>query len=142
METREQDHRSIGVLLRELAEEARDLVKQEVTLAKTEASEKASLLGRNVGYLAAGGAVAFAGALFILAGLSVLVSWGLAKAGLSEGMAAWLGPGLVGLLVTIVGAVLVMKALKTFKDGSLKPEKTIQTLKEDKQWAQHQLQRA
>ena len=142
MEAREQDHRTIGALLRELMEEGRDLFKQEVALAKTEASEKASVAGRNAGYLAAGGAVAFAGALFVLAALSMLLTWALHSAGLSEGNAAWLGPGIVGLVVTIVGAVLVSKAIKTFKDGSLKPEKTIQTLKEDKQWAQHQLQRA
>jgi hypothetical protein len=142
METKEQDHRTIGVLLRELLQEARDLFKQEVALAKTETSQKVSVFGRNVGYLAAGGAVALAGALILLAGLSVLLSWIYARAGVSEGVAAWLGPMTVGVIVTVVGSILVSKALKTLKDGSLKPEETIRTLKEDKQWAEHQLQRA
>ena len=142
MEGRDQEHRTLGALLREFMEEGRDLFKQEVTLAKTEASEKASLLGKNVGYLAAGGAVAFAGALVLLGALSVLLTRIFENAGMSSAVATWLGPLAVGLVVTIVGAVLVSKALKTFKDGSLKPELTIQSVKEDKEWAKQQLQRA
>lgn len=134
--------RTIGSLLRELFDEARDLFRQEVALAKTEATEKASLLGRNVAFIAAGGLVAFAGALFILAGISVLLAWALQNAGLSSENAMWLGPLIVGLVVAIVGYTLVNKGLKTLKDGSLKPERTIQSIKEDKQWTQQRLQRA
>lgn len=144
METTTTNHetRTIGALIRELFEEARDLFKQEVTLAKTEASEKASILGRNVAFIAAGGLVAFAGALFILGALSVLLGWALQNAGLSPGNAAWLGPAIIGLVVAITGYVLIQKGLKTLKDGSLKPDRTIQSFKEDKQWTQQQLQRA
>ena len=134
--------RTIGSLLRELFDEARDLFRQEIALAKTEASEKASVLGRNVAFIAAGGLVAFAGALFILAALSVLLAWVLQNAGLNAGTAMWLGPLIVGLVVAIVGYILINKGLKTLKNGSLKPEKTIQSFKEDKQWTQQRLQRA
>ena len=134
--------RTIGSLLRELFDEARDLFRQEVALAKTEASEKASILGKNVAFIAAGGMVAFAGALFILAALSVLLSWLFRNAGLSPEMATLLGPLTVGLIVTIVGYILVQKGLKTLKDGSLKPERTIESIKEDKEWTQQRLQRA
>src|SRR5688572_30131723 len=103
--------RTIGALLRELFDEARDLFRQELNLAKTEASEKASVLGRNVAFIAAGGLVAFAGALLILVALSVLAAWGLRSAGLSPETAMWLGPLLVGLVVAIIGYVLVNKGL-------------------------------
>ena len=136
------ESRTIGSLLRELFDEARDLFRQEVALAKTEASEKASVLGRNVAFIAAGGLVAFAGALFILAALSVLLAWILQNAGMNEGTAMWLGPLIVGLAVAIVGYILVNKGIKTLKDGSLKPERTIQSIKEDKEWTQQRLQRA
>ena len=136
------ESRTIGSLLRDLFDEARDLFRQEVALAKTEASEKASMLGKNVAFIAAGGMVAFAGALFILAALSVLFSWLFRNAGLSPEMATLLGPLTVGLIVTIVGYILVQKGLKTLKDGSLKPERTIQSIKEDKEWTQQRLQRA
>lgn len=134
--------RSIGALLRELLDETRALFRQEVALAKTEVSEKTSLLARNVAFLAAGGLVAFAGALFLLGGLSVLLSWALESAGLSDGMAAWLGPAIVGLVVAAIGYGLIQKAIHTFKDGSLKPQLTIDSIKEDKQWTQQRLQRA
>lgn len=141
--TTNQDHRTIGSLLRELMDEARELLKQEVTLAKTEAKEKVSVLGQNGAYLAAGGLVAFAGVLFILGGVSALLSAVLENAGLSPDTARWLGPAIVGLVVAMIGYILVHKALKTLKEGSLKPEKTIQSLQEDKQWIQQQrLQRA
>jgi len=136
------DSRSIGSLLRELLDELRDLFKQEVALAKTEASEKASLLGKNVAFLAAGGLVAFAGALLILAALSMFLSWAMVNAGMSEGLAAWLGPAIVGLVVAGIGYFFVQKAINTFKNGSLKPELTIESIKEDKQWTQQRLQRA
>jgi len=142
MDTTMQENRTIGALLKELLAETRELFRQEVALAKTEASEKASILGKNVAYLAAGGLVAYAGALFLLAGLSVLLSWALESAGLSDGMAAWLGPAIIGLVVAAIGAFLVMKAIKTLKSGSLKPELTIESIKEDKQWTQQRLQRA
>jgi hypothetical protein len=134
--------RTIGTLLRELFDEARELLRQEIALAKTEAGEKASILGRNVAFIAAGGFVAFAGFIFILAGLSVLVAWGLRSAGLSGETAMWLGPMIVGLVVAMVGYVLVNKGLKKLKDGSLKPERTIRSVKEDKEWTQQKLQRA
>ena len=140
--TNTHETRTIGSLLRELFDEARELFRQEIALAKTEASEKASVLGKNVAFVAAGGLVAFAGALFILAGLSVLLAWVLRNAGLSPETAMWLGPLLVGLVVAIAGYIFVNKGLKTLKNGSLKPERTIQSIKEDKEWTQQRLQRA
>lgn len=49
------DDRSIGELFAELAQESATLVRQEVQLAKTEMSQKASRVGKDVGFLAAGG---------------------------------------------------------------------------------------
>ena len=142
METTTHETRTIGSLLRELVDETRQLFKQEVELAKTEAAEKASVAARNVAFLAAGGMVAFAGAIVLFFGLGILVSWALESAGVQDGLAAWLGPVIVGVVVALVGYILVNKGLKAFKDGSLKPEKTIESLREDKQWTQQRLQRA
>lgn len=136
-----QDERSIVTLVKNLRDETTTLLKQEVDLAKTEMSEKAAKIGRNVAYLAVGGLVAYAGVLFVLLGLSLLVSWGLERAGLSREVALWLGPALIGLLVGLVGFVLVQKARHTLSNESLKPEKTIQSLKEDKVWTQQKFQR-
>jgi hypothetical protein len=80
--------------------------------------------------------------IFILHSLVGLLLVGLLRAGLSEGVATWLAPGIVGLVVAGVGYALVQKAKSTLSRESLAPEKTIQSLKEDKQWTQEKFSRA
>src|SRR5919202_4942058 len=96
------DDRSLGELFSELAQETSTLVRQEVNLAKTEMSHKASRAGRHIGILAAGGAVAYAGLLAILAGLIAM---------LNAVMPLWVAALLVGIVVAVVGYVLVRRAI-------------------------------
>jgi xanthine/uracil permease len=127
----------ITALLRQLRDETTTLLRQEVALAKTEMSEKAATYGRNTAYLAVGGAVAYAGALLLLAALSILVSWLFATyVELDTWIAAMLGPAIVGAIVAAIGYALIQKAIATIRSESPMPEKTIETLKEDKQWVQ------
>lgn len=123
------DDRSLGELFAELAQETSTLVRQEVNLAKTEMSEKASRAGKHVGVLAAGGAVAYAGLLAILAGVIVL---------LDNVMPLWLSALLVGLVVAAVGYLLVRRALDALKREDFAPRQTMETLKEDQRWAKDQ----
>lgn len=126
------DDRSIGELFAELAQETSTLVRQEVQLAKTEMGQKASRVGKDVGFLAAGGAVAYTGLLAIIAGVIFLL--GLA-------IPLWLSALLVGIVVAIVGYFLVKKGLDALKQEDLAPQETITTLKEDKEWAKDQTDR-
>ena len=126
------DDRSLGELFSELAQETSTLVRQEVNLAKTEMSQKASRAGRHVGILAAGGAVTYAGLLAILAGIIYL---------LNEVMPLWLAALLVGLVVVFVGYLLVKRGLDALKREDFTPRQTIETLKEDQQWAKDQTDR-
>lgn len=126
------DDRSLGELFSELVQETSTLVRQEVNLAKTEVSQKASRAGKHIGTLAAGGAVAYAGLLAILAGVIVL---------LDEVMPLWLSALLVGLVVAGVGYFLVRRGLDALKREDLSPQQTIETLKEDQQWAKDQTTR-
>jgi xanthine/uracil permease len=123
------DNRSLGELFSELAQETSTLVRQEVNLAKTEMSHKASHAGKHIGVLAAGGAVAYAGLLAILAGVIVL---------LDNVMPLWASALLVGVVVAIVGYLLVRRALDALKREDFAPRETIETLKEDQQWAKDQ----
>jgi Flp pilus assembly protein TadB len=123
------DNRSLGELFSELAQETSTLVRQEVNLAKTEMSHKASRAGKQVGVLAAGGAVAYAGLLAILAGVIVL---------LDNVMPLWLSALLVGIVVAVVGYLLVRRALDALKREDFAPRETMETLKEDQQWAKDQ----
>jgi hypothetical protein len=127
------EERSIGQLLKELRDETTTLLRQEVDLAKTEMTEKASRTGRNLGSLAVGGGVAFLGALALLAAVIYGLTSILNQI-MSVGVAIWLAPLLVGLVLAAIGYSLVKKALATLKQESLTPQRTTQTLQENKEW--------
>lgn len=124
------DERSLGELFGDLARETSTLVRQEVELAKTEMTQKATKVGIDIGFLLAGGAVAYAGFLAFIAAVAI----GLGQLGLPW----WLATLLVALVVGGVGAFLVMKGLNALKQQNLAPERTMATLKEDVEWAKAQ----
>ena len=64
---------SIVYLLKKLRDDTTALVRDEISLAKTEISEKIAITSRNVGYLAAGALVAYAALILILQGFSFLL---------------------------------------------------------------------
>ncbi|MBA2448179.1 MAG: phage holin family protein [Chloroflexi bacterium] len=125
------DDRPLGELLADLARETATLARQEVQLAKTEMAHKASQIGRDVGFLAVGGAVAYAGFLAILAAVIIVLA--------TNGLSWWLSALLVGLVVAGVGYVLVQKGLTALKQQDLAPRETIESLKEDTAWAKEQI---
>src|SRR5918997_2524635 len=129
MQQSRDDNRSLGELFSELAQDTSTLVRQEVTLAKTEMSHKASRSGKHIGVLAAGGAVAYAGLLALLAGVIVL---------LDNVMPLWASALLVGVVVAVVGYLLVRRGLDALKREDFTPRETIETFKEDQQWAKEQ----
>jgi xanthine/uracil permease len=132
------DDRSIGQLLKELTQESSTLLKQEVSLAKTEMSEKASRVGANLGEVAVGGAVAFLGAIALL----LAVVYGLTSLlnkFMSLGVAAWLAPLIVGAVLATVGYSLIKKALATLKQESIAPQRTTQSLQENKEWLKQKI---
>jgi xanthine/uracil permease len=125
------DERSLGDLFSDLSRETTTLVRQEVQLAKAELTQSATEAARGIGMLAAGGAVAYAGLLFLL----LAIVFGLIEAGWD----AWLSALIVGLVVVAIGAVLVLRARESLKPANLAPRKTVETLKEDAQWAKEQI---
>src|SRR5207244_3033607 len=94
--------RSIGELFGDLAKETGALFQQELALAKVELSQKATRVGANLGRLAVGGAVAYAAVLAFVAGLIGL---------LANVMPWWAAAFLIAVLIGIVAAMLVSKAL-------------------------------
>lgn len=124
------EDRSLGELFSDLSRETSNLVRQEVELAKTELSAKAAEVGKDIGFLAVGGAIAYAGLLVILGGIAILLGDLLNN--------YWLGALIVGIVVAAIGGFLVNKGLNDLKQANLKPEQTIESLKEDKEWIQQQ----
>ncbi len=134
------EERSLGDLFSELATETSTLVRQEVALAQTELTQKATSVGKNVGFLVAGGAVGYTALLVILAavviGLTQLIS---NLSGWQTITSAWIAAAIVGLVVGIVAYVLVTSALAKLKNTELTPRQTVETLKEDAEWLKNQV---
>jgi hypothetical protein len=126
----QQDDRSLGELFSDLARETGTLVRQEVELAKTEMTQKATRVGKDIGSLAAGGAVAYAGFLGILAAIAI---------GLGQlGVPWWLAALLVGVVVAAIGGILVQRGLSALRQEQVTPERTVATIKEDVEWVKAQ----
>lgn len=129
-ENRSTENRPLGDLFGDLATDMSNLVRQEVTLAKVELAQKAKYLGRNVGYLVIGGAVAYAALLAIIAGIIML---------LAKVVPDWGSALIVGAVVGGIGWLLVGKAIMALQQADLTPHETVETLKEDATWMKQQI---
>jgi drug/metabolite transporter (DMT)-like permease len=125
-----QDNRSIGDLVAELSRESGVLIRTEVELAKTELTAKARVAGAHVATAAAGGALAHAGLLVVLAAIVI---------GLMQlGVTGWLAAAVVGVGTTLIGYLLFNKGLKALRGASVVPTQTLESLKEDAKWTTRQ----
>lgn len=124
------EERSLGDLFSELAAETGTLVRQEVALAQTELTQKATSVGKNVGFLVVGGAVGYAALLAILAAIII---------GLANFIPAWSAALIIGIAVGIVAYLLISAALKSLKTTELTPRETVKSLKEDAEWLKNQV---
>jgi methylase of polypeptide subunit release factors len=123
--------RSLGELLKQLSEQTTRLVHQELELAKAELQQKGKQAGQGAGMFGGAGAIGLAalGALtacFILA-LDII-------------MPAWLAALIVAVVYGIVAFVLVKQGQARMKRATPPvPEQTIETVKEDVEWAKTQM---
>jgi len=124
------EDKSLGDLFSELASETSNLVKQEVALAQVEITQKATKVGKNVGYLVVGGAIGYAALLAFIAALII---------GLANVIPAWAAALIVGVIVAIAAGVMIMSALNALKNMNLTPNQTVETIKEDAQWLKDQM---
>lgn len=104
-------------------------MRQEIALAKTETTHKVARVGKNVGMLAAGAAVLYAGLLGIGAAIILL---------LANVMPAWVSALIVGVVVAAIGGFLVQRGRAALTHEDLTPHETVETLKENAEWAKEQ----
>jgi len=124
------EERSLGDLFSDLASDTGTLVRQEVALAQAELTQKATTVGKNVGYLVVGGAVAYAAVLALIAAVIL---------GLSYLIPAWASALIVSVIVGVVAYMMISSALAALKNTDLAPRETVETLKEDAQWLKNQV---
>ena len=119
----------IGELLRDLSQQTTTLVRQELELAKAEVAQKGKNVGAGAGLFGAAGVAALAtlGALtaFLILLLDIVLP-------------AWAAAGIVTLLYAIPAAVLALRGRDKVKEATpLAPEQTVETVKEDIEWAKN-----
>jgi hypothetical protein len=123
------DDRSLGELFDQLRDQASSLISQEVRLAKAELGQKSAQAGKAIGIVAVGAFVAYAGFLALIAGI-ILV--------LGQAVPVWVAALVVGVIVALIGYLVIQKGLNDLKAESLKPQQTMASLRENKEWLQSQ----
>jgi len=121
---------SLGELFSELANETSTLVRQEISLAQAEMTQKAVKAGKDIGFLTAGGAVAYAALLAFMAGVIAILAYI---------MPVWLAAFIVAAIAGGAAYFMAMPALNELRKIDPAPRETVATLKEDAKWLKKQV---
>ncbi|WP_219465814.1 phage holin family protein [Nonomuraea rhizosphaerae] len=124
--TAQPEEPTIGQLIGEIGEDISTLFRQEVELAKIELRQEAVKAGKAAGML---GGAGFAGYMVLIL-LTLAIMFGLGNV-MDLGWAALI----LAVVWAIAGGVLFTTGRTRLRQVSPKPEQTIETLKEDAQWA-------
>jgi MFS family permease len=126
--------RPMGELMKRLGEDLSLLIRQELALAKAEIIEKSKAAGAGAGMFS-GAAVAGLLALGAFTAFLILA--------LSTQMHAWLAALLVTIVYGAIAGVLALSGKKKIEEAApLVPEQTVDTVKEDVQWAKTRIKSA
>jgi hypothetical protein len=125
------EERSLGELFGELSEDVGLLLRQEAQLAKTEMQQKLSRVTTDLVALASGGVVALVGALALTSAVVLLLID-------PVGLKPWLAALLVGALLAVAGWAMLQRGLKNLQRTDPTPRRTVETIKDDIQWAKEQ----
>ena len=110
-------------LLRRLVDEVTTLFAKELALLKAETTGAIHDTRAGIGAVASGGAVAFAGFLFLLTA---------ATFGLAEVVEPWLAALIVGAVVTLIGLIMLSSGKKKLSPRAFTPTRTTASLREDR----------
>lgn len=125
------DDRSIGQIIADITRDFRDLLRDEVALAKAEFNQALKKIITGVILLAVGGVLA-------TTGLSALVAS--AILGLTAYWSPWVAALVVGVAIIVIGGILAMAGIRNFRAAEIMPDRTIRTLKDDAQAVKEGLQ--
>ena len=126
--------RPIGELLKQLSQETTTLVRKELELAKAEMAEKGKQAGIGAGMFGAAGVVGLL-ALGALTACLILA--------LDGAMKDWLAALVVAAAYALVAGILALVARSRVQEATPPvPEETVESVKEDVQWAKTRRQSA
>jgi len=116
---------SLGELIGALASESASLARDEVALARRELQQKLRTVQSAASVVAIGAMAALIAALALCA--AVIIA-------LAEYVGPWQSALIVGLILGMAAGVVISIGVSRFKRISLRPEQTIETLEENKEW--------
>ena len=125
--------RSIGELVKTLADQTSTLVRQEIELAKAEVTQKGKQAGKGAGLLVGAAVLGLLAAGTLVAFLVMLLDGALPN---------WLSALIVGLVLAAIAAALAISGRNKVREATPPAPQTVETLKEDVQWAKTQKQSA
>jgi MFS family permease len=125
--------RSIPELVKQLADQTSTLVRQEIDLAKAEVTQKGKQAGKGAGLLVGAAVVGLLAAGTLVAFLVMLLDGALAN---------WLAALVVAVVLGIVAAVLALQGRNRIRQATPPAPQTVETVKEDVQWAKTQTRSA
>lgn len=115
------NERNLAAHLSELAEETSTLFRKEVELARVEVSQGLNEMKKGAALVGSSGAVAYAGALFVLGGVTLFIA---------KFIPIWVAALLVGLAAMGIGYALFASGKKEMRPDHLVPRRTLRTVKE------------
>ncbi len=125
------DRAGVAQLIRDLADDTRTLVQQEIELVRLETGASIKRVAVDAGWIWAGGVVLTVGgiclAVALALGLGVLLN------------SYWLGALITGAVLLLVGGLLAWRGVRDLRAGGLLPGGTLASLKQSRDWAQEEL---
>ena len=121
-DTNPQKEQGLGALFADLSDKTTLLIRQEISLAKEEMKSKVKRAALDVVFFLIGAFIAYIGLLALIAAAALA---------LSLVLPSWLATLIVGVVVILIGGILVWVGVNSLKNINLKPERTIETLKDD-----------
>lgn len=121
--------RSLTEVLQDIVRNLQQIVRSEVELAKTEIRDEISKTKTSLALLAAGAVVGIFAFLFLLVTL---------VEALALVIPGWAAALIVGVVLAVIAAVLYSGGVKRFKQVHAKPERTVETIRENVEWARQQ----
>lgn len=121
----EEQHESIGEMLKDLAYQSAELVRDEAALAKQEISEKLKSVKSGIIVVAIGALIGYAAILALSATLVIV---------LAEYLALWQSALIVTGALALIALVTYLTGMRMLNQTNLKPKQTIRTMEENKEW--------
>lgn len=118
-------------LVRELADDTRTLIQQEIELAKMEAAATAKRVAVDSAWIGAGAFVISIGLLCLVLAMALGIG---ALIG-----SYWLGTLITGGVISLIGAIFAWKGIRDLKKGGFVPSDTVDSLQEDRDWAEREV---